>query len=80
MQTIKIKFLNSNGGGYAENLEVPVNYTVSQLVSNKLGSGFVASNHFIRVNRQLATLDQVLQDGDQVTVTPAKIQGANLAA
>lgn len=76
METIKVKFLNSHGGGFAENLEVPANYTVGQLITNKLGAGFSAASHYIRVNRDLATLDQALNDGDSVTVTPAKIEGA----
>lgn len=76
MDTITIKFLNSNGGGFAEEIQVPANYTVGQLLQNKMGAGFNAGNHFVRVNRNLATTNQVLNDGDSVTVTPAKIQGA----
>tara|TARA_Y100000310_G_C20525756_1_gene735937 strand:+ start:503 stop:862 length:360 start_codon:yes stop_codon:yes gene_type:complete len=34
------------------------------------------SNYVIRVNRQPVTEDQVLQDGDKITVTPTKIEGA----
>lgn len=80
MDTIKIKFLNSNGGGFAENLEVPANYTIGQLLKNKLGEGFVPGNYFIRVNRQLVTVDYELKADDSVTVTPSKIEGARLAA
>ena len=34
------------------------------------------ANYVIRVNRMPVTEDQVLQDGDKVTVTPTKIDGA----
>jgi hypothetical protein len=36
--------------------------------------------YLIRVNRQPASADQVLQLGDRVTITPTKIEGAKRAA
>ena len=35
-----------------------------------------ASDYLIRVNRQPVAKDQVLQEGDRITVTPSKIEGA----
>jgi sulfur carrier protein ThiS len=33
-------------------------------------------DYLIRVNRQPVTRDQVLQEGDRLTITPVKIEGA----
>jgi molybdopterin converting factor small subunit len=38
--------------------------------------GEQAPNYLIRVNRQPVPRDYVLKDGDRVTITPTKIQGA----
>ena len=35
-----------------------------------------AEDYLIRVNRQPVLRDQVLQDGDRITMTPTKIDGA----
>jgi hypothetical protein len=36
----------------------------------------IASDYLIRVNRMPVAKDQVLQDGDRVTCTPLKVEGA----
>jgi molybdopterin converting factor small subunit len=42
--------------------------------------GRKASDFLIRVNRQAVSADQVLHDGDRISITPTKIEGARLAA
>lgn len=37
-----------------------------------------ASDYLIRVNRQPAASDHVLQEGDRVSITPVKIEGAQV--
>ena len=76
---MKILYVNNAGGGFADHIEVPEGTTVCQLFEQKL-SGASASDFLIRVNRQVAPADQVLQQGDRVTFTPTKIEGAAFAA
>ncbi len=47
----------------------------SQKFSQRM-SGREAGDYLIRVNRQPVARDYVLQDGDRVSITPTKIQGA----
>lgn len=80
-ETVKIRFLNSNSGGGVDNIEVPANYTVGQLLETKLGvSASVAFERFnVKVNRESTSAGATLKDGDSVTVTPQKIEGALVA-
>jgi len=38
--------------------------------------GEQTSDHLIRVNRQPVPREYVLKDGDRITITPVKIEGA----
>jgi hypothetical protein len=71
-----ILYINNDGGGFADQLEVADELTVSALFQQQVKNGRPASDYLIRVNRQLATSDQVLQSGDRVSFTPTKIEGA----
>ncbi len=72
---MKILFINNNGGGFADHIEVEEGSTVRQLFEQRI-SGGKPENYLIRVNRLPASSDQVLQPGDRVSVTPVKIEGA----
>jgi sulfur carrier protein ThiS len=72
---MRILYVNNEGGGYADYLEIAENTTVDQFFKIKM-SGREASDYMIRVNRQPVARDYVLQDGDRVTITPLKIEGA----
>ena len=67
--------INNNGGGFADYVELADGTTVTQLFEQKIGSG-EPSDYLIRVNRQPVPADAVLHDGDRVTMTPVKIEGA----
>jgi sulfur carrier protein ThiS len=71
---MKILFINNNGGGFADHIEVPAGTTVRALFDERI-SGKPA-DFLIRVNRQPTAADQILQEGDRVSVTPTKIEGA----
>ena len=75
---MKLLFIN-NDGGFADHIEVADETTVAQLFSQRL-SGRKASDFLIRVNRQAVSADQILHDGDRISITPTKIEGALLAA
>ncbi len=72
---MKILFINNDGGGFADYIEVNDGTTVTQLFEHRMKSAS-PSGYLIRVNRQPCPSDQVLQDGDRVSFTPVKIEGA----
>ena len=68
-------WINNSGGGFADYTSVEQGVTVQQFLSQQL-PGTKAEDFLIRVNRQPVARDQVLQDGDRVSATPLKIEGA----
>jgi len=72
---MRILFINNDGGGFADQIEIPDGTTVTQLFQQRLPHGR-PGDYLIRVNRQPTTADAVLQAGDRVSVTPTKIEGA----
>jgi molybdopterin converting factor small subunit len=72
---MKIFYINNDGGGFADNIDVQDGITVAQLFKQKLPDR-MPEDFLIRVNRQPASRDQVLAEGDRVTFTPTKIEGA----
>lgn len=73
---MKVLLISNDAGGFAHNVEVPNETTVVQMFERHIGT-FNASNYLIRINRQPATADQILRDGDRVSFTPLKIEGAS---
>jgi sulfur carrier protein ThiS len=72
---MKVFFINNDGGGFADTIEVSQGMTMCGLFSERVPHG-KAGDYLIRVNRQPVTADHVLQEGDRVSVTPTKIEGA----
>jgi sulfur carrier protein ThiS len=72
---MKLFFINNDGGGFADTIGVAEGTSINQLFEQRLPHGKPA-DYLIRVNRQPVAADQVLQEGDRVSVTPTKIEGA----
>jgi sulfur carrier protein ThiS len=72
---MKVMFINNDGGGFADYVEVAEGTTVGQFFLEKMPNRS-ADEILIRVNRQPVPADAVLHDGDRVTMTPVKIEGA----
>lgn len=72
---MKILWINNDGGGFAEYTEIAENMTVEKFFGQQL-PGRQAEDYLIRVNRQPVPSDYVLQEGDRVTATPTKVDGA----
>jgi hypothetical protein len=72
---MRILYINNDGGGFADHIDIPDGQTVQELFAARLPQG-KPQNYLIRVNRQPVTPDQVLQEGDRVSFTPVKIEGA----
>lgn len=72
---MRILLINNDGGGFADHIDVEAGLSVEALVLRQIRSA-KSSDYLIRVNRQPAAADQVLQEGDRVSITPVKIEGA----
>ena len=76
---MKVLFINNSGAGFAQHIEVEPGTTVEKLFAQKLPSA-KACDYLIRVNRLPAASDQILVEGDRVSFTPTKIEGARFRA
>jgi sulfur carrier protein ThiS len=76
---MKILYINNDGAGFADHIEIEPNMTVEKLFAQRM-PGCNHNDYLIRINRQPVTRDQQLQEGDRVSITPTKIEGAVLAA
>lgn len=73
---MRILFINNDGGGFADYLELPAGTTVMQLFQQRMVQAR-AQDYLIRVNRQPTAADAELHEGDRVSMTPVKIEGAS---
>jgi hypothetical protein len=72
---MRVLFINNDGGGFADYVDVADGTGVRQFFDAHTASAR-AADYLIRVNRQPVAPDQVLHDGDRVSFTPTKIEGA----
>ena len=72
---MRILFINNDGGGFATHIDVADGTTVTQLFDKQL-PGREPEDYLIRVDRQPAAADQVLTEGQRISFTPTKIEGA----
>ena len=73
--TMRILYINNDGAGFADYVNVADNTTVEQFFAQQM-PGRKPHDYLIRVNRQPVPRDYVLQENDRVTLTPTKIEGA----
>ena len=72
---MKVLYINNDGGGFADHIEIAPGTTVRALFEERVKQGR-PQDYLIRVNRQPVSDDYVLQEGDRVSFTPTKIEGA----
>ena len=72
---MRVLYINNDGGGFADYVDVSPSITVEQFFTEKM-PGRKPDDFLIRVNRQPAPRDYVLQENDRVTITPTKVEGA----
>ena len=72
---MRLLYINNDGGGFADYVDVSPSITVEQFFTEKM-PGRTPDDFLIRVNRQPVPRDHVLQENDRVTVTPTKVEGA----
>lgn len=71
---MKIMYINNEGAGFADLIEIPAGTTISALFQSRIGGK--VTDYLIRVNRLPTNADYVLQENDRVSITPVKIEGA----
>lgn len=72
---MQILFINNDGSGFADQIQIEAGTSVQALFQQRLPHGR-PQDYLIRVNRQPTTAGYVLQAGDRVSITPTKIEGA----
>jgi len=75
---MRLLYVNNDGGGFADYVNVSEGTTVETFFDEKM-TGQESEDFLIRVNRQPVARDYVLQEGDRITITPTKIEGALLS-
>ena len=74
---MKILFLNNGGGGFADYVDVDEGTNIEAFLAKQV-HGYKPGDLLIRVNRQPVAKDYLLREGDRVSATPTKIEGAFL--
>lgn len=75
---MKVLLINNDGGGFADTVELPEGTTVLDLFHRTIKHRG-PQDYLIRVNRQPAAAGEALREGDRVSITPIKIEGATAA-
>jgi sulfur carrier protein ThiS len=71
---VKVLFIDAGGAGFASPIDIAEGTSVGTLFLERVGGD--PKNFLIRVNRQSAHINQQLNEGDRVSITPLKIEGA----
>jgi sulfur carrier protein ThiS len=74
--SMKCLFINNDGGGFADTIDIAEGTTVAQFFVDRIPNGRT-QDYLIRVNRQPVPSGQVLREGDRISITPTKIEGAS---
>ena len=74
---MQIMFINNFGGGFADYVNVEPGTSVERFFGQHMGEAR-PEDYLIRVNRMPVARDHVLQEGDRITITPTKVEGANV--
>jgi sulfur carrier protein ThiS len=72
---MKCLYINNAGSGFADHVEVAAGTTVAQFFAQQLPD-HRPEDYLIRVNRQPVSAQQMLQEGDRISITATKIAGA----
>ena len=76
---MQIMFINNFGGGFADYVNVEPGTSVELFFQRNMGEAR-PEDYLIRVNRMPVPRDHVLQEGDRITITPTKVEGAEFTA
>lgn len=74
-QNISVYYVNNEGSGFADNIDVSAGTSIGEFFRTQMVNK-APSNYVIRVGGVAVPASYELSDGDQISITPAKIQGA----
>ncbi len=74
---MKVMFINNDGAGFADFIDIRHGTTIVELFETKMQHA-KPENYLIRVDGKPATREQVLIEGNRVSMTPTKIEGARI--
>lgn len=74
-ELVKVLYVNGEGAGFADVVEVARGLPVEDFFKKHM-AGAPAENYTIKVNRDITPPNYGLQDGDKITITPAKVGGS----
>ena len=72
---MRVLYINNAGSGWADYIDITEGKSVEELFNEKMPE-CQADDFLIRVNRQPVARDQIIKEGDRITITPLKIEGA----
>jgi len=72
---MKVLLINNDGAGFADTIEIEEGTSAVGLFYERVPHGR-PEDYLIRVNRLPAAANQMLVDGDRISITPTKIHGA----
>ena len=71
-----ITFVNNDGGGDVQEIAIPNNMSVGDFIAQNMPR-FNSGRHQARVNRENASPDDILEEGDHISIMPTKIGGGD---
>ena len=72
---MRVKVVNNVGGGFASSQTFAEGMTVGKIFESTVPNGN-SRDYKIRRNNQPAEFDELVADGDTVTITPMNMKGA----
>lgn len=70
---ITVQFSDSGGGGFANKVVIPRGTSVGFFLQQQ---GANTTNKIINLNGQVPARNDILKDGDNLSLTPANVKGA----
>ena len=74
---MQVLYINNDGGGFADHIEIESELSLADFFEQRVQQG-KSEDYLIRVNRQPVSSNYTLQEGDRISITPTKIEGASL--
>ncbi len=74
---MQVLYINNDGGGFADHIEIESGLSLADFFEQRVQQG-KSEDYLIRVNRQPVSSNYILQEGDRISITPTKIEGAIL--
>ena len=74
---MQVLYINNDGGGFADHIEIEAGLSLADFFEQRVQQG-KSEDYLIRVNRQPVSSNYTLQEGDRISITPTKIEGASL--